>query len=116
MTDPVPYQVSKQAVLGNGSFVTIHTVNTTRWLRFENIHLVNATAVAVTVQFCIVPAGGAAAATNALLWNFSIPANDFIEFGEGLRLGPGGLVRGSAGAGNAITATVCGVEKTLIGV
>lgn len=110
------YQVSKQAVLGNGSFVTVHTVNNARWLLIENIHLANVSASAQTVQLCLVPVGATANAANALMYNFSIPANDFLEIGNGLRLGPSGLVRGQANAANAIVCFLCGVEEALIGV
>lgn len=111
----VKYQVSKQAVLGNGAFSTLHTVDNARWFTVENIHIANTTADLVTVQLCLVPAGGAAAQSNALLYNFVVPANDFLEFGAGLRLGPSGLIRAQANAANAINCFVCGVEEALVG-
>lgn len=116
MSEPIPYQVAKIAVLGNGLMTTVHTVDSHRWLRIENIHLCNVTGGAVTVQFCLVPYGGSSGTTTALLYAFSIPANDFIEFGEGLRLGPGGLVRGLANAADAITAHLSGIEEIRTGV
>ena len=115
MGDAVKYQVSKMQVLGNGAFVTIYTVNNARWFRVENIHVANVTNAAVTVQICLVPFGGAASLANAALYNFSIPANDFIEFGQGINLGPSSFIRGQANAANAINVWVSGIEEALIG-
>ena len=74
------------------------------------IHIANVTAGAVTVQLCAVPAGGAVGVGSALLWAFSIPANDFVELGEGLVLLSGWTIQGLASAPNAITVTVCGLQ------
>ena len=104
------YQVSKQAVLANGSYSTLHTVNCARWMRVANIHLANTGATDQTVRLCRVISGGAAGTSNALLYDFTVPANDFIEFGEGLMLGPKDSLQGSADAANAIVATLGGVE------
>lgn len=115
MNGPVEYQVSEITVLGNGAFVTVHTVNNARWLRISCLHLANVTNAAVTVRLCLVPAGATAVIGNALVYDFSIPAFDFLEFGEGLRLGPNGLIRGQANAANAINCFLSGVEEGLVG-
>jgi hypothetical protein len=103
-------RVSKQAQLGI-AFATIYTVNYQRQFTASCIHLVNTTGGAVTVQLTAAGPGIAPATANALLWSFSIPANDFLEFGEGLILFSQWVVSGLASAPNAITAIVCGIEN-----
>lgn len=64
-------------------FTTVYTVQVNYWSKVTMIHLVNTTAAPVTVQLCSVAPGGTPTQDNALMWNFSIPANDLIELGDG---------------------------------
>jgi len=90
---------------------TIHTVFAQRKLTVKMIHLVNVTGAAATLQLHFVPPGGVAAAANAALYDFSIPANDFIELGEGQILFESYAVIGTCSVDNAINVTVCGLEE-----
>lgn len=103
-------KISEQTTLTVG-FTTLHTVDSHRWLTVSVVHVANVTAGAVTVQLCYVPPGGAAAVGNAALWNYSIPANDFIEFGEGDILFPNWTIQGLASAGNSINVRIAGEES-----
>ena len=47
------------------------------------LHLVNTTGAAATVRVCIVPPNSVPGQENSLMWDFNIPANDMIEFGDG---------------------------------
>lgn len=89
----------------------IHTVYESRTFEITMIHLVNTTAVPVTVQVCAVPQGGTKQQANALLWDYEIPAHDFIEFGEGHLLLPGGSIRANANADNAVNLILAGTEE-----
>lgn len=65
------------------SYANIYTVQPNYWSKVTMLHLVNTTGVAATVTVCSVAPGGTASQDNALMWDFSIPANDMIEFGDG---------------------------------
>lgn len=90
---------------------TIHTVFAERKLTVKMIHIANVTGAAATVQIHFVPPGDAAAVTNAALYDFSIPSNDFIELGEGQILFESYAVIGACSVDNAINITVCGLEE-----
>ena len=113
MSLPVPqYQVSKSLALTT-AFGLVHTVSANRWMTVRNVHISNTTAGAVPVQVCFVFPGSSPAAGNAALWNFSIPANDFIEWGDGQKLPPGTSVQALAGSGSAINLWLSGIEESL---
>lgn len=101
--------ISKQITL-TGAFQTIHTVYRTRQLTISVIHIANTTAGAITVQLCFVPPAGTAAQGNAALWDYSIPANDFIQLSEGQILGSEYTIQALASAGNAINLAISGRE------
>jgi hypothetical protein len=85
-------------------------VGTGRFLRVSNIHLSNTTNAAVTIDLCLCASPDPPTAANALLWQFSLGANDFLEFGEGLWLPPGSSLQGGASAGSAIALFLSGHE------
>ncbi len=89
---------------------TVHTVFSGRKLNVSMIHLVNTTGAAATVSVYYVAPGGAAAVTNAALYDYSIPAHDFIELGEGQVLKSEWAVIAACSVDNAINITVCGEE------
>jgi hypothetical protein len=90
---------------------TVHTVYAQRNLTLSMVHLVNVTAAPKTVNVYFVPALGAAAAANAALLAYVIPANDFIEFGEGQILSSQQFVVASCSVDNAVNMTLCGLEE-----
>lgn len=83
-------------------------------LRINMIHLVNTSAADVTVRLCFVPLTNpvtAPAAANAVLWDFNVPANDFLEFGEGDHLAAYTSIQALASVDNAINIRVAGVQE-----
>lgn len=96
-----------------GAFQSVYAVNTYRWFTVKNIHLDNTSANPVTVQVCFVFKGASPIQGNSALWGFSIPANDFIEWGEGQRLPPGASVQALASTGGVINMWVSGIEEPL---
>jgi hypothetical protein len=113
MSLPVPqYQVGKSLSLTT-AFGLVHTVATNRWLTIKNVHISNFSAGPVAVQVCFVPSGASPVSGNSALWNFSVPANDFIEWGDGQRLPPGASVQALASAGTAINLWISGIEESL---
>lgn len=113
MSDATEYQVSKTATLDNSTVAVIHTVKSPRWLTLSNIHISNTSGSAVTVSIFFVPSGASPAVGNAGVYSFSVPANDFIEFGEGQKLPPKASIQGLAGFANVVSVWVSGIEQCL---
>lgn len=103
-------RVTSLAQLGVG-FAAVHTVGYQRQLTVSLIHIVNLTAGAVTVELCACGNGIAPSITNAILWNFSVPANDFLELGDGMILLDRGSIQGLASAAASINVMICGIEQ-----
>lgn len=103
-------RVNAQAQLG-AAFAVIHTVGYQAQLTVTLIHIVNTTANAATIRLCVHAEGAAAAAGNAVLWDYSIPANDFIEIADGMILYSRWAIEARTGTAGAITLLVCGVEQ-----
>lgn len=47
------------------------------------IHINNVTTNVQTIRLCMVSSTDTPSISNSLLWDFSLEANNFIEFGEG---------------------------------
>lgn len=92
-------------------FTVVHQVYSVRYLMVTMLHLVNCTAAPITVQVCVVPSGGTPAQANALMWDFSLPANDLIEIGDGLLMAPGSSLQALASAGASVNLTFSGLEE-----
>jgi hypothetical protein len=70
------------------------------------IHIVNTTAGSATVQMSLVAGNETPSESNALLWDFNIPANDFIEFGEGITIPVRYSIKTKVSADNTLAITV----------
>ena len=112
MTTANEYQVSKILTLGV-AFAPVYTVSFARWSTIKNIHIANSSAGAVAVKVCFVFQGLTPLQGNAALWNFSVPGNDFIEYGEGIKLPPGTSVQGLAASANVINLWLSATEAVL---
>jgi len=93
------------------AFQTVCTAHFQRHLLIRNIHIVNTTANDVSVQVTMTPAGVAPGQAYSLLWDFNIPGNDFIEFGEGMDVLPGASISALASANNAMVLHLAGIEE-----
>lgn len=93
------------------AFVEIHKVYSTRVMTVSKIHIVNVLGAAHTVQLCFVPPQTTPGVTNAILWDKSIPAYDFIEFGEGDIIDKDFQIMAAADAANAIKVWLFGTEE-----
>lgn len=94
----------------SGAFQTVVSANPVG-IRVCVIHLVNTTGAPVTVQVCVVPHGGTPSVANALLYDYSIPANDFLQFDEGDFLSPNSTLQALASAGNSVNLRFSGVQE-----
>lgn len=95
-----------------GSFTTIYTVPGSTKLTVAQLHLVNATASARTVRVCVVPAAGSPGQSNAILWDFEIGANDFIELAKGDIWDAGATLQALASSASSVNVKLAGVETT----
>lgn len=95
-----------------GTFQTVYTVPAVTKFTCAIIHIANTTSSAKTVQVCIVPSAGSPTAANALLWDFSIAANDFIEFGKGDIWLADATLQAKASASSAVVLKLAGIETT----
>lgn len=89
----------------------IHTVHVQRWFRVSNIHLCNVTAVDATVSVAICASGESPSSSLALLYQFTLAGNEFIEFGEGILIPPDGTLYAAAAVANSINVYLSGEES-----
>ncbi len=88
----------------------ILTVAAGETLTIQNIHIANRSGSAVTLSMSISATTAAELLTSALLDDVSIPANDFIEIGAGMKIGNAAAryLVGLASANDAIVVKVSG--------
>lgn len=94
------------------AFQTYYTVPALTTFTTGIIHIANQSASAATIQLCVVPSAGSPTADNAILWNFSIAANDFIELGRGILLPAASSFRALASGIDTLTLKIDGIETT----
>lgn len=89
----------------------VHTAHVQRWLYVRNIHICNVTAVDATVSVAICESGEVPSSSLAILYQFTLGGNEFIEFGEGILIPPSGTLYAAAGAVNSINIRLSGEES-----
>lgn len=89
----------------------VYTAHVQRWLYVRNIHLCNITAVDATVSVAICESGEAPSSSLALLYQFTLAGNEFLEFGEGILIPPSATLYAAAGAINSINIRLNGEES-----
>lgn len=95
-----------------GSMATIYTVPALTTFTVSMLHLVNTTTAAATVRVCVVPTGGSALQSNAIMWDFSITANDVLEILKGDIWAAGTTLQASTGTASAINVKLSGIETS----
>jgi hypothetical protein len=99
-----------QAQLGTG-ISTLYTVPGATKTVIGVVHVANTTNSDKTFRLHHVPSAGSADTTNALAYDLTVKANDFLEFGKGLVLETGETLQGLASAAGAVTVQVSGIES-----
>ncbi len=94
------------------AFQTIYTVPASTSFTAAVLHLVNASGAAKTVDVCLVPAAGSPLQANAILWQFSIGANDFVELAKGDIWPTGSTLQARASAGTSVNLKLSGIESS----
>lgn len=89
--------------------LTIYTVPASTTLEIGTISIANTSTSAATCRVFLVPSGGTADQTTAILYDFSIPANGVIEgIGKGQVLAAAGTIQVRSGTASALTFTASG--------
>lgn len=96
--------------IDNAADETIYTVPALTQFTVGVISIANTTNAAKTIRLYRVPSAGAAAQANAILFDFSIPANDFIEFGRGRQWLAGDIIKARASAATSLNIEIAGIE------
>jgi len=101
-----------QGRYNNTTANTVYTVPASTTAIFTSIRVANTTGAEVTARIFIVPSGGTADQTTAIVYDFPVPANDYQEFiGKPIHLETGGTVQVRNGTANGLTFTISGLER-----
>lgn len=95
-----------------GSFATIYTVPGATTATVTMLHLVNTTGSPVTVDVCVVPNAGSAQQSTAILWSYSIGANDVLEILKGDIWSTGTTLQARAAATTSINLKFGAIQTT----
>lgn len=93
------------------AFQVAHTVYLNRNLTVAAIHVTNISAAAKKVRLCFVPPGNIPNAANAILWDFTVDANDIYEFGQELLILSEYTVQAMAEVDSAVILYFSGSEE-----
>lgn len=102
-----PEQLGRGAIATTPTLTTLRTVPALTRDITKCIDIVNTTAAALTVFVYLVPSGGTAGTSNALLYGATVPANGNMQWTGTQILNPGDLIQASA-SGAGITINVSG--------
>ena len=105
-------KVSRHVALTT-AFQLIHEVDQRQVCTVRKLLLSNVTNGNVNVRVCYVPNGGTAGIGNALLWDYSLSSNEFIELAEGDMFRGVGLVA-QAASNDSVTLKFAGEEENAI--
>lgn len=92
------------------SFQVIHTVPSELSLNLSSILIVNTDVAQRTVKVCFVAPGTSPIQSNAILWDYPIAPNDFIEIGSGQIIPAQYSIQASASASTAVNIRISGNE------
>ena len=107
---PTVYKVLGQAAPANTSNANLYTVPASTSAIVSTLVIANTTATAATADVFVRIAGAAAAASNAILYDASIPANSTATFTLGMTLATTDIITIQTGTANALTFTAFGSE------
>lgn len=93
-------------------FQTVYTVPAATTFTVSMLHLCN-TGSTSTVDVCVVPNGGSAGQSNAILWQFSnLTTNDVLEILKGDIWNTGTTLQARCQTGAAVNLKLAGIEST----
>lgn len=104
------YKVLGQAAPANTSNADLLTVGSGKSVVISTLHIANVSGSAATARVYIRVAGAAAADSNALFKDVSVPANSMYAFTEGITLAATDVLTVQSGTANALTFHAFGSE------
>ena len=107
---PTVYKVLGQAAPADTSNANLYTVPASTSAIVSTLVIANTTATAALAEVYVRIAGATAAASNAVLYDASIPANSTATFTLGMTLATTDVITIQTGTANALTFTAFGSE------
>ena len=107
---PTIYKILGQASPANTSNANLYTVPTLTQSVTSTIAIANTTASSATARIFVRINGAAAAASNAILFDSSVPGNSTITMTLGITLNAGDIITVRSGTANALTFHAFGNE------
>jgi hypothetical protein len=107
---PTVYKVLGQAAPANTSNANLYTVPASTSAIVSTLVIANTTATAALAEVYVRIAGAAAATSNAILYDASIPANSTATFTLGMTLATTDIITIQTATANALTFTAFGSE------
>ena len=107
---PTVYKVLGQSAPANTSNANLYTVPASTSAIVSTLVIANTTATAATADVFVRIGGAAAATSNAILYDASIPANSTATFTLGMTLATTDIITIQTGTANALTFTAFGSE------
>jgi hypothetical protein len=104
------YKILGQAAPASTANADLITVGAAKSQIISTLNIANTTATAATTRVFARIAGAAAAASNAVLYDVSIPANSAASFTLGMTLAATDVITVQTGTANALTFTAFGTE------
>jgi len=108
----IAYKVLGQAAPADTNNANLITVGAGKSQVISTLVVANTTATAATCRVFARIAGAAAAASNAVLYDTSIPANSTASFTLGISLAATDILTVRSGTANALTFTAFGMEQS----
>ena len=104
------YKILGQSAPANTSNANLYTVPSATSTIVSTLVIANTTATAATARVFARIAGATAAASNAIIYDASVPANSTATFTLGMTLATTDIITIQTGTANALTFTAFGSE------
>lgn len=109
------FKIPSQVIRLTTSFALIYTVtnplsapSNRNMFIVDMVHLCNVTGGPILFSICVVPSGGSPTDANALLWEFSVAANDVQEMLQGDKWESGSTIYAKASVNNSANIKLAG--------
>jgi hypothetical protein len=104
------YKILGQSAPASTANADLITVGALKSQIVSTLHIANTTASDATCRVFVRIAGAAAATTNAILYDVTVPANGLYALTEGITLATTDVITVRTGTSNALTFTAFGTE------
>lgn len=104
------YKILGQSLPANTSNATLYTVPASTEGIVSTLTLTNVTGTDASVRVFVVPDGGSASTSNALVYDATISANSYTAFTLGITLAAADSLVVRTGTGNAVCFQAFGTE------